>query len=109
MYRIVETDATGQQTLSTIVRSICSSARNEVTLYPNPSAGNSALNLNLEKATSITLQVLDLKGAMMVQKQIELPQGTSTIPVNLTNYPNGVYTIALRMNGETRTLKMIKK
>lgn len=109
MYRIVETDATGQQTISTIVRSSCSSARNEVTLYPNPSAGNSALNLNLEKATSITLQVLDLKGAMMVQKQIELPQGTSTIPVNLTNYPNGVYTIALRMNGETRTLKMIKK
>jgi dienelactone hydrolase len=109
MYRIVETDATGQQTISAIVRSSCSSARNEVTLYPNPSAGNSALNLSLEKATSITLQVLDVKGAMMVQKQIELPQGTSTIPVNLTNYPNGVYTIALRMNGETRTLKMIKK
>jgi dienelactone hydrolase len=109
MYRIVETDIAGQEAISTIVRSSCSSERNEVTLYPNPNTGASALNVSLAKATSITLQVLDIKGTVMQQKQIQLPAGSSTVPVNITNYPNAVYTIAVRYNGEVKTIKMIKK
>jgi dienelactone hydrolase len=109
MYRIVETDIAGQQTMSSIVRSSCSSTRNEITLYPNPNTGASALNVSLPEATSITFQVLDIKGAVMQQKQIQLPAGSSTVPVNITNYPNGVYTIAVRYNGEMKTIKMIKK
>jgi hypothetical protein len=109
MYRIVETDIAGQQTMSSIVRSSCSSIRNEITLYPNPNTGVSALNVSFPEATSITFQVLDIKGAVMQQKQIQLPAGSSTVPVNITNYPNGVYTIAVRYNGEMKTIKMIKK
>jgi dienelactone hydrolase len=109
MYRIVETDIAGQQAISTIVRSSCTSGQNKVSLYPNPNTGASTLNLSLAEATSITLQVLDIKGTVMQQKQIQLPAGSTTVPVNITNYPNGVYTIAVRYNGDVKTIRMIKK
>jgi predicted esterase len=108
MYRIVEYDYTGQQIMSSIVRSNCS-AKSEVSLYPNPSSGNSALNITLERSTNLTLQVVDAKGSVVQQKQVLLPSGSNTLPLNLTGYPDGVYTINVNYNQERKSLKLIKK
>ena len=108
LYRIVEYDFNGQQTISSIVRSNCS-VRTELRLYPNPSAGNSTLSINLDRSSDVTIQVVDSKGAVMQQKQVLLPPGNSTIPLDMSNYPGGVYSINLHYNGEMKTIKMIKK
>src|SRR5205085_12268315 len=110
MYRIVEYDYNGQSTISTIVRSSCSSVGAEViSLYPNPSSGSSALSIHLEHSTKLSLQVLDSKGALMYQSQMQLPAGVSSIPLNTTAYSTGVYTIKVYYDTEMKTLKMIKK
>ena len=108
MYRVVEYDYTGDKTISTIVRSNCS-GRTEMSLYPNPSSGNSALNISLERSANITVQVVDAKGSMVQQKQVLLPAGSNTLPLNMTGYPDGVYTINVHYNGERKSLKLIKK
>src|SRR5215203_25000 len=108
MYRVVEYDYTGQQIMSSIVRSNCS-AVNDISLYPNPSSGFSAVNITLERSTNITLQVVDAKGSVVQQKQVLLPSGSNTLPINLTSYPDGVYTINVNYNGERKSLKLIKK
>lgn len=108
MYRIVEYDFDGRTTISSIVRSNCST-KDEISLYPNPTSGNSALNITLGQSAQIRMQVLDSKGAVLQQKQIQLPAGSSTIPLSMSNYPDGVYTINVSYNTERKTIKMIKK
>lgn len=107
-YRIVEYDYSGQTTISSVVRSSCS-LNTQVSLYPNPSSGNSSLNITLERGTRTNIKVMDSRGALMQQKTIQLPVGTTSIPLNLNGYAAGVYTVYLQFNDETTTLKMIKK
>jgi poly(3-hydroxybutyrate) depolymerase len=109
LYRIVENDNNGHFTMSNIVKSSCSSARNEISLYPNPSSGNSALNITLEKSTKVTIRIVDSKGAIMQQSQLQLPSGNTTLPLNLGNYAEGVYTIDVRYDNEMKSIKLIKK
>jgi predicted esterase len=109
LYRIVEYDYSGQSTISSIVRSNCTSGKNQVSLYPNPSSGNSALNVTLEQAAQLRVQVVDSKGAVLQQKQVLLPSGSSTIPLNMESYARGVYSITVQYNEEVKTLKFIKK
>jgi len=108
MYRIIEYDFTGKSTISSIVKSSCSS-KYIVSLYPNPSSGNSALNINLEQSTKLTLQIVDNKGAIVQRSQIQLPAGNTTIPLNMNNYPSGVYNVNVQYNSEMKTIKLIKK
>jgi predicted esterase len=107
-YRIVEYDLSGKQTLSGIVKSNCSS-KEEVNLYPNPSSGNSSLHISLVSSANVTVQVLDSKGALMQQKQIQLPSGISTVPLDMNNYAKGVYTLKINYGSKMEVIKMIKK
>jgi len=108
IYRIVEYDFTGQSTISSIVRSSCSS-KYTVSLYPNPSSGSSSLNINLEQPTKLTVQIVDSKGALVQRSQIQLPAGNTTIPLNMSTYPDGVYSVNVQYNSEMKTIKLIKK
>jgi len=108
MYRIIEYDFTGKSTTSSIVKSSCST-KYSVNLYPNPSFGNSALNINLERSTKLTVQIVDSKGALIQRSQIQLPAGNTTIPLNMSSYPSGVYSVNVQYNSEMKTIKLIKK
>jgi hypothetical protein len=109
LYRIVENDNSGRYTISNIVKSSCTSARNEISLYPNPSSGNSALNISLERSTKVTVRIVDSKGAIIQQIQLQLPSGNTTLPLNLSNYAEGVYTINVHYDNEMKSIKLIKK
>jgi hypothetical protein len=108
LYRIVEYDHTGQQIMSTIVRSNCSLSGNSVSLYPNPSSGISALSITLQQGSRVNIQVLDNRGSVLQQRGILLPAGSSSIPLDLSSYADGVYTINIQYNGERKALELIK-
>jgi hypothetical protein len=107
MYRIVEYDYDGKATISTIVRSSCSSGT-EVALYPNPNSGRSTLSITLMHGTNVVIELLDSKGTLIEQRKLILPAGTSSLPLDITNYAKGLYTVNLQYNGEIKTLKMIR-
>jgi hypothetical protein len=109
LYRVVEYDQTGQPIMSSIVRSNCSLSGTLVSLYPNPGSGNSTLNITLQQGTRVNIQVLDARGSVLQQRGLLLPAGSSSIPLNISNYADGVYTINVEYNGERKALKLIKK
>ena len=79
-----------------------------VTLYPNPSSGNSALNITLQHSARLNIQVLDASGSILQQRGMLLPSGNSSIPINIIGYSNGVYTISVQYNNERKIFKLIK-
>jgi hypothetical protein len=104
----MEYDYDGKSSTSTIVRSGCS-AKTGITLYPNPSSGNTGLSIMVLQNTSLSIQILDSKGMVVQQRSVHLAAGTSNIPLDMNNYANGIYTVIASCNGETKTLKLVKK
>lgn len=109
VYRIVEYDYNGQQLISSIVRSSCSLNGSSVSLYPNPASSNTTLNITLLEGARVNIQVLDNAGSILQQREMQLPSGSSSIPLNTDSYANGVYTINVQYSNERKTLKLIKK
>jgi dienelactone hydrolase len=109
VYRIVEYDYNGQQIISSIVRSSCSLNGSSVSLYPNPASSNTTLNITLLERTRVSIQVMDNAGSILQQRGMQLPSGSSSIPLNINSYANGVYTINVQYGNERKTLKLIKK
>jgi hypothetical protein len=108
MYRIVEYAYNGQTTISSIIRSNCSINTSLLSLYPNPGSGNSALNITLQQGAKVNIQILDSKGSIMQQRELLLPPGNSTIPLNVGKYTDGVYIINVQFDKEMKVLKLIK-
>jgi hypothetical protein len=109
LYRIVEYDADGQPTISSIVRSACLGGRETVNLYPNPAASSSILSLTLQRSAAVSIRVVDARGALVEQREVVLPQGTSSLSLNTSSLSKGVYSVQVRYSGEVKTLKLIKK
>jgi hypothetical protein len=106
-YRIVEYDFDGKVTVSSIVRSSCAS-RTEITLYPNPNSGRSTLNMVFKQATNVVIDIMDSKGAIIEQKKLILLEGANSVPIDLSSFAKGFYTVTVQYNGEVKSLKMIK-
>ncbi|MFT3886195.1 MAG: T9SS type A sorting domain-containing protein [Flavobacteriales bacterium] len=71
-----------------------------VSLYPNPNDGRFTLELPQEMTGSTQLQVLDLTGRSVIQQRVS---GTGRVSVELSELPNGLYTVVLRNNERTAT------
>jgi hypothetical protein len=108
-YRVVERDLDGRSTMSSFVRSSCQAGRDEFTVSPNPVPGSAVLNIHLQQASAIRWSIIDSKGARLQQNQTMLPSGNSSIPLNLSNYSKGMYSINIYYNNEVKTIKLIKK
>ena len=109
LYRIVQYDYDGKTTISTIVRGNCLSRGNAVSLYPNPVSASTTLSITLDRAQSVTLSIVDSRGAMVEQRTMLLPSGNTSIPLNVSQYSDGVYSITVQYSQERNTLKLIKK
>ncbi|MFT3886200.1 MAG: T9SS type A sorting domain-containing protein [Flavobacteriales bacterium] len=71
-----------------------------VRLYPNPSDGRFMLELPQGMTGTMHLQVQDLTGRVVSQQRVS---GTGRVSVELSELPNGLYTVVLRNNERTAT------
>jgi dienelactone hydrolase len=108
-YRIVESDQDGKSVMSSVVRSNCQSGQDVLMVSPNPVSNSAVLSIHLQQAATVQWKIIDSKGAMVQQNQTVLPSGSSSIPLNLSNYSKGIYTISIYYNNEMKTIKLIKK
>lgn len=70
---------------------------NDIKVFPNPSIGI----FTIEGNTTQSWQVHNAMGQLV-------KEGSGT-QVNLSDYPNGMYLLLVSINGNTRTLKMLKQ
>lgn len=81
----------------------------QCSIYPNPVTTSAALQLQLTKASKVSVQVFSSAG-ILVQTTDKglLPQGTSLITLNLSNLTKGIYHVKI-IAGENVINKTISK
>jgi hypothetical protein len=86
---------------------ISSGAALEGTIYPNPSNGQAQLSLNLSKEGNLRLSVKDMSGKTLKTWSEEVAAGASTLSLDLTALPAGLYLLHLEKDGVQQAIKML--
>jgi len=76
--------------------------------YPNPFTGETRINLTLNQASTVSLEVNDLMGRMVYTlPATKLNVGSNMLKIVSNNLRPGVYTYSVIINGERITRKMM--
>jgi len=107
-YRLQSVDLDGRFFNSEVVAINLSKKDIQLLVFPNPVKDILQVQMNNAAAGKVALVITDATGRQLVQKENELPQGTNTIPVNVSMLPAGTYTIKLLTASESFIKQFIK-
>lgn len=80
---------------------------NEVTIYPNPTEGNTTINISLINDANVDLSVYNMYGQLIhVMGQNRLSQGMNSITLDATQFASGIYLVKVVIDGEVHTQKL---
>jgi hypothetical protein len=80
----------------------------DFTIYPNPASSLTTFSFNVESAESIMLTIIDLKGKVVLTKDLgDLSQGENQVMLNLSLLQNGMYICQLTKGTAKVTQKLI--
>ncbi|MFP5041713.1 T9SS type A sorting domain-containing protein [Parasediminibacterium sp. JCM 36343] len=96
-YRLKQVDADGKSQFSKIVTVIVSKlSRAAVSVYPNPVKTVATIKISSLQARQVSVRVVNTNGAVVYHiGKANLQQGDNTIPVNLSAFASGTYTIEI--------------
>jgi hypothetical protein len=73
-------------------------------LYPNPTAENTTLRMDLNAQDGGAVRILDMQGALVYTQNIgQLSIGTNIIRLNTADLANGLYMISVELENGTAT------
>lgn len=79
----------------------------KVTVYPNPTEGEINLSVSNGKEDAVSdVTVYDVAGNLLKTLQIE---GNTSVSIDLSDYPDGIYLINFRQEESVSYYKIIKK
>lgn len=76
-------------------------------LFPNPSANSVQLTLNAKATETITIQVVDFSGKIVLEKKQQTSNGANNFELNLTQLSNGVYQVKVFNQSNVQVEKLI--
>jgi hypothetical protein len=81
----------------------------DMKVYPNPFAGTTRISYTLPKASSVSVDVLDLLGrtVKVISSEQLQDMGTYVQELDLTSEGAGVYMLRLRVDGQTAIMRMV--
>ncbi len=79
---------------------------NDFEVTPNPSSEQIAIKFNLKNAAKISLQVLDIYGKILINKDVQANQGSSRETLN-HSLTNGTYLVSLRIENQVISQKIV--
>ncbi|MBC7778037.1 MAG: T9SS type A sorting domain-containing protein, partial [Phycisphaerae bacterium] len=77
-----------------------------LTLYPNPTAGDAMIDFELTEDQSVALRVFDLTGRMVLNQNLEGAKGSNQSRLEMATMPNGVYVVEIQA-GDARKQKRL--
>ena len=78
-------------------------------LYPNPILSSSRICIVLNKKGKLSLRLSDIQGKQVWTNEYNLPEGTSTLNLPVSQIGTGSYVLEAIINGsERKTIKIIK-
>ncbi|TXH59125.1 MAG: T9SS type A sorting domain-containing protein [Bacteroidia bacterium] len=79
-----------------------------VSVYPNPAADNAEVSFNLNAASDVTINVVDVNGKVVNSNVLKnLAVGANSTSLNVANLANGVYSVVIKSNDSTVTKKLV--
>ena len=109
-YSVTVTDANGCESIRNFETSLTDTEDPtlgfaSLSLAPNPTTGMSQLQVSLEEAADIEVQVFDLAGRL-VQTLVQDNQLTTTFDLDLSDQANGMYLVRLQAGGAVQVMKL---
>ncbi len=77
-------------------------------IYPNPTDGRITMEIGLEEANDIQIQVTDVLGRLVMDKHITLVNGIHLEPIDLGNHPNGLFIVNVYIGNQVISKKVVK-
>lgn len=87
---------------------LSTTAATSFTVQPNPFSDLLTLNYSLEKDNTVTIEILDAKGAKVYAKVLRAAAGVHTEYIDTHDFANGIYFSRMMVEGKTLTEKIIK-
>lgn len=108
--KIVDNDASFKYSNIVIIRLETSGVNNIAGVFPNPSSGLYNVIISSTAEMSANLKVYDVLGRSVLNRPIDLVEGTNSINLNLKDLSNATYIIEYTdVNGVAHKYKVIKQ
>ena len=76
-------------------------------LYPNPATSQVNLRINIETASELVVEVVDLNGKVMASRNYGSIQGAWDLPYETKNLDAGVYLVKVAVDGVQSTRRLV--
>lgn len=93
LYRIKQIDTDGRFEYSKVVSVNCSVAGGGVKVFPNPARNLVQIVLRSEQRSSVTIQLVDNLGRVILERNEDVFHGSNTLKIGLNNIPAGTYSL----------------
>lgn len=109
-YRLFQVDLDGAQEIFGPFHVNCSLESSVMTVFPNPSAGEINVTLSsLEDYGWVSLELVDLYGRVIIQKEANLVSGSATYKLNTSELMSGTYVVRVRnLNDQFTPIRVVK-
>ena len=79
-----------------------------LSIYPNPTRGESVIQFNLNQSTSVSVDIMDVSGRKVSQiTNQNLGSGMQYLTINSNQLDEGVYFVQMTINGERIVKKLV--
>ena len=75
-------------------------------LYPNPATDVAQVELNLDEATNVAINVIDVTGKVVATRNYGIVQGNQVFPINVGNFNNGIYLVQINTDNGSTTRRL---
>jgi hypothetical protein len=94
-------------TLNPVQVSSIDAAISSFTITPNPALEATVINFSASTGDAATVEIYNSCGKMIDGFKLNTHSGWNKLTVNTTNFSQGVYVVAVSLNGETQRRKLI--
>lgn len=79
----------------------------EINVFPNPTHGISTISFQSADKAPVYIKLLDFTGKLILEKTIQASEGYNEMPMDLKNYPTGIYLLIININDSNYRKKVI--
>jgi hypothetical protein len=80
-----------------------------LSIYPNPSTDLVKLSLNIKDAATLELKIINVMGQTVASRNYGNLVGSQILPLNVSEFPSGIYTVEVLVNGSLSTKQFVKQ
>jgi len=80
-----------------------------LSIYPNPSSDFVQLSLNIMDAADLQINIVNVMGQKVATRDYGNLMGSQVLPLNVSKFPAGIYTVEVLINGTLATKQFVKQ